>query len=105
MVLDQTREIVLSWFEGRDSDNIGTMVEVLATKGYIVEEVEFPGEAGGLRRILGLFDKNGEGHAVVMDDDESIVDPRSTATTKKYLLDYAGTGYVVGRVFIITKID
>jgi len=103
MVLDQTREVVLSWFVGRESDDTGVMVDVLSTKGYIVEEVDSPGEAGGLRRILGLVNKNSEGHAVVMDDDESIVDPRSKATTKKYLLDYSGTGYVVDRVFIIRK--
>jgi hypothetical protein len=70
MVLDQTLEVVLSWFEGRESDDARVMVDVLSTRGYVVEVVDSPGVAGGMRRILGLVNKNGEGHAVVMDDDE-----------------------------------
>jgi hypothetical protein len=106
MVLDQTREVVLSWFEGRNFDHIDVMIEVLTAKGFVVDIVDLPGKRGGVRRILALVPKDGgEGHAVVMDDDESIVDPRSRATTKKTLLDYAGTGFSVERVFIITKKD
>ena len=106
MVLDHTREDVLSWFEGRPHNEIPIMIDVLATKGYFVEEVGSPGEAGGLRRILALVHKNEpEGHAVVMDDDESIVDPQSKATTKKTFLDYSFTGYRIERVFIIKSED
>jgi len=100
MVLDQTREVILSWFGGREHNDVRNMVEVLDAKGYNVEEFDTPGEAGGLRRIVALIDRNGEGHAVVMDDDESIVDPRSKATTKKTLLDYAYS-HAPERVFVI----
>jgi hypothetical protein len=103
MVLDQTRETVLSWFEGREYEDPSVMRDVLSMHGYTVDEVALPGHAGGVRRILGLVNRNGEGHAVAMDEDESIVDPRSKATTKRFLLDYSATGYAVGRVFIITK--
>jgi hypothetical protein len=38
-----------------------------------------------------------------MDEDESIVDPRSNATRKKYKLDYTHTGYRPEKVFVIAK--
>jgi hypothetical protein len=106
MVLEQSRDGVLSWFEGRKYDDIRVMVEVLDTKGYNVEEFDTPGEAGAVRRIVALVKENGEnaeGHAVVMDDDHYVVDPRSKSTTKKTLLDYVHSGYTPERVFIITK--
>jgi hypothetical protein len=104
MVLDQTRETVLSWFDGKEYNDVRVMTEVLLEHGYTVEEVDSPGAARGVRRIVGLIsDKYEDGHAVVMDDDESIVDPKSKATTKKTLLDYWATGYRVGRVFVITR--
>ena len=103
MVLDQTLETVLSWFDSREYDDVRVMSEVLLDHGYVVEEVGSPGAASGVRRIVGLIsDGYPDGHAVVMDDDESIVDPKSKATTKKTLLDYCATGYRVGRVFVIT---
>lgn len=77
---------------------------VLEAHGYIAKEFGAPGKAGGLRRILFLGNNNPEdGHAVVMEDDESIVDPGSNATKKKSLLDYANSRLRVKRVFVITK--
>jgi len=102
MVLDETRETVLSWFEGREHNDVRVMCEVLNAKGYNVEEYESPGEAGGVRRIVALGNGKGEGHAVAMDEDESIVDPRSNATRKTYMLDHTHTGYRPERVFVIT---
>jgi hypothetical protein len=106
MVLNETRDTVLSWFEGRNYQEIPTMFEVLASKGYRVEEFDTVGKAGAARRIVSLV-KNGqdEGHAVVMDEEHFIIDPRSKATGKKTLLDYFGSGYAPQRVFVITKMD
>ena len=104
MVLDESRETVLSWFENRDYQDVRVAFAVLDAKGYAVEEFPEPGYAGGTRRILTLVkDGEAEGHAVVMDDDESIVDPKSTATRKVYLLDYFNTGYRPQRVFVLTR--
>jgi hypothetical protein len=106
MVLDQSRETVLSWLEGRDDGDVPTMVEVLAAKGYIVEEVDAIGKAGGVRRIVGMVNAKGEGHAVVVDEDNmSVVDPASVATTQKTILDYFNTGFHPQRVLVITKRD
>jgi hypothetical protein len=86
MILDQSLEVVLSWFEKRDYREVPVMLEVLDTKGYNVEEFDTVGEAGAVRRTVCLVDKAGkleEGHAVVMDEDHSVIDPRSTPTAKK----------------------
>lgn len=106
MVLDRPLEVVMSWFESREHNDIRIAAEVLDTKGYSLDEVENVGSVGGMRRIVS-FVKPGEpeGHAVVMDDDESIVDPQSTATTKKYMPDYWGSTYRVDRVFVIRTKD
>ena len=106
MVLDETRGTVLSWFEGRPYNEISGMIEVLTSKGYIVEEFETIGEAGALRRIVALVcpsQPEADGHAVVVDEDHYVVDPRSKTTAKKTLLDYALTGYTPQRVFVVTK--
>jgi hypothetical protein len=104
MVLDESLENVMAWFEGRDYKDMRIAVEVLDARGYTVEEVPNFGSAGGMRRILTLV-KEGEieGHAVAVDDDESIVDPQSTATTKKYLLDYTYTGYRLQKVYVLKR--
>jgi hypothetical protein len=74
MVLDESREKVLSWFEGRNYGSIQDMREVLSIRGYEVKDVRQVGCAGGVRRIVALTHKaDNKGHAVVMDDDESIV--------------------------------
>jgi len=108
MVLGQSREEVLSWFESREHNDIRIVIEVLDMKGFMVEEFDTPGEAGAVRRIVALVkgnDENAEGHAVVMDEDHYVVDPRSTAMDKKTLLDYTFSGYAPQRTFVISKKD
>lgn len=71
-----------------------------------MEQLDTPGEAGAVCRIIALVkqtEENAEGHAVVMDEDHYVIDPRSKATAKKTLLDYTFSGYRPQRVFVITK--
>jgi hypothetical protein len=105
MVLDESREKVLSWFEGRNYGSIQDMREVLSIRGYEVKDVRQVGCAGGVRRIVALTHKaDNKGHAVVMDDDESIVDPKfpSPITRRRTLLDYSYC-YPPQNVFVIRK--
>jgi len=105
MVLDRTLEDVLSWFEDQEFRSSDVMVDVLTAKGFHVDEFKSPEQAGGMRRIVALMKGGKEGHAVVMDEDERVLDPSSDAATKKHLLDFANMGLQVGRVFIIKRKD
>lgn len=105
MVLDRTREEVLSWFEDEEFRSTDVMIDVLAARGFQVDEFKSPEQARGTRRIVALMKGGKEGHAVVMDEDGSIADPSSDEATKKQLLDYAKLGLHVGRVFVIRKKD
>jgi hypothetical protein len=97
-------DCLMSWFEGRKYDEARDMFAVLSAHGYTVEEFKETGEVHGVRRIVGMINGIDEdGHSVAMDDDESIVDPKSKATDKKYLHTYANSGYHVHRVFVIRE--
>jgi ABC-type bacteriocin/lantibiotic exporter with double-glycine peptidase domain len=102
MVLNLSRETVVSWFEGREYDKMAVVEQVLAEKGYEVEKFDAPGKAGDLRRIVCLANQKGEGHVVVMDEDNlTIVDPGSKATNlfEMQVLGYSTRG--AGGTFVI----
>jgi hypothetical protein len=102
MVLNLPRETVMLWFEGREYDRMEVVEQVLAENGYEMEKFDSPGKAGDLRRIVCLGNQKGEGHVVVMDEDNlTIADPGSNATN---LFELQALGYSTrgaGGTFVI----
>jgi hypothetical protein len=102
MVLELPLQTVMSWFAGREYDKLSVVEQVLAEHGYDMEEFDEPGQAGDMRRIVCLANANGEGHVVVMDEDNfTVADPGSNATN---LIEMQILGYSArkaGLTFVI----